>query len=274
VAHCAEECCLRPVRSLGAPSKHQREVIYLRVVECEGASGRQVFSKLHVLRAVRKTALSADEGDSAKQPLAGNKRYSQERSDPELTQDVQILRTVGCRGERNLDILADGDRSCVAQHRRHAKGIVPVGHPCRFQLLRELLFFRIRVVDPQAIDRTTFLQNVHDAPGAQSRKRKPRERAEGAGLIHRFGKQAAGFSEESRAATRGFGILGETAFAQCTEEHLFGNVPLQLERSVRRARLANLDAESLGPPLVAYHRPHTALPAARSIARRVDALIQ
>ena len=34
---------------------------------------------------------------------------------------------------------------------------------------------------------------------------------------------------------RGLRIVGEPPFAQCTEEHLLGNLPLQVERSVRRA---------------------------------------
>ena len=235
VAHRAEERRLRPVRGLGAPLEHQRQVVYLRIVERERASVRDVFSELHVLRAVRNTALRADEGDGAQQPLPRDERHRQERSDPQLTQDMQVTGTVRGSGERSLDVAGDGDRACVPQHRGCAEWIVGLGSPACFQLLRELLLFRIGVVDAKAVDGVTLFENVHDAPRAQGRKREPGEGDKRAGLIHGFGKQATGLGEERRPAARRLGVVGETAFAQRTEEHLLRNLPLKLERSVRRA---------------------------------------
>jgi len=84
---------------------------------------------------------------------------------------------------------------------------------------------------------------------------------------------AHGAEERCLRPVRGIGIVGETALAQGTEDTLLGNLPLKVAGGVGRARLADLDAESLGPPVVADHGPHIALPTARSLARRIDALI-
>ena len=82
------------------------------------------------------------------------------------------------------------------------------------------------MVDTEAVDRATFLENIHDAPRIQSRQRKLRQRQKSAGLIHALCKQAARLSQERCSATRRLGILGETPLAQRAEEHLLGNLPL------------------------------------------------
>ena len=70
--------------------------------------------------------------------------------------------------------------------------------------------------------------------------------SERTGLIQRFGKQAPCLRQECGAATRFLGILGDTALSQRTEEHLLGDLPLQLERLILRTGLANLEAERFG----------------------------
>jgi hypothetical protein len=124
------------------------------------------------------------------------------------------------------------------------------------------------------MDRTTLFQNIHDAPGAERRKRQSRERNERAVRIHRFGEEAAGLGQERRSATRCLGILGKPAFAQRAEEHLLGNLSLELERIIGRARNANLDPEGLGLPIVGDDGPHAAVPVPRTLDRRGDGLIQ
>src|SRR5687767_13915391 len=111
MAHRGQECGFGTVRRFGAPLEDECQVMDLRIVEGKGASRRQLFGEPHVLGTVRNATVSADDGDRTKQPPAGDKRYGEEGADPELTQDAQVLRTVGRGGEHGLDVLGDGDGS-------------------------------------------------------------------------------------------------------------------------------------------------------------------
>ena len=196
VAHRAEKRRLRPVRRLGAPLEHEREVVYLRVVERQRSARSDVLSKMHILSAVRESGLRADECDCTQQPLPRNEGHRQQRSDPELMQDVQVVRTVRAGGERCLDVVGDGEGSWVAEHRGRAERIVWFRGPCCFQLVGQLLLFGIRMVDAESVNGIALLEDVHDAPRAESGKRELGKGDQRGGLIHGLGKQATGLGQE------------------------------------------------------------------------------
>ena len=100
------------------------------------------------------------------------------------------------------------------------------------QLPRELLFFRLWMIDAKPPDRGVFLENVYNAPGSESRKRQFGERDKRAVLIHCFGEEATRLGQKRRSAACGLGVLRKTPLAQRTEEHLLGNFALKVERKV------------------------------------------
>ena len=77
MAHRTEERRLGFVRGLGAPLEDQGQVVYLSAVERKRSTSREIFSKLDILRAVRRGALGTDECDGSEQSVPGNQRYRQ-----------------------------------------------------------------------------------------------------------------------------------------------------------------------------------------------------
>jgi hypothetical protein len=86
-------------------------------------------------------------------------------------------------------------------------------------------------------------------------------------------EQAPSLSEKSCTAARTFGVLGNSAFPQRTDEHLLCKLSLKLELGIELLHCAELDAKSFGSPMTVNYRPRGASPDCAIRARCVDMLV-